>query len=93
MPPRPARHDRYGRPLPRLADAAQQDLTDSPANRTQRRRILRRIQATMEQHYPHLLQRAVSAEVTLSFKIVKGTIQEDVYLGIVWQYRDEEDVP
>ena len=44
----------------------------------------------MEEHYPHLLRPEVSAEVTLTFKVVRGTIQEDVYVGIVRQYRHQE---
>ena len=84
-------HDRYGRPLPPAEPAARQALAESPTNRAQRERILHRLQATMEEHYPYLLRPEVSAEVTLTFKVVHGTIQEDVYVGIVRQYRQHED--
>ena len=85
------RHDSYGRPLPRLTEAARQDLSDSEANLTQRDRLLHRLRATMDEHYPFLLRRDVSAEVTITFKVVRGTIQEDLYVGIVRHYRAEEE--
>lgn len=84
------RHDSYGRPLPRLTDAPRQDLSASDTNQEQRERIMQRLRATMEEHYPYLLRRDVSAEVTITFKVVRGTIQEDLYVGIVRHYRQEE---
>jgi hypothetical protein len=86
----PPRHDRYGRPVPHEEATARQEMAESPTNRAQRERILRRLQATLEEHYPSLLRPEVSAEVTLTFKVTRGTIQEDVYIGIVRQYRREE---
>ena len=83
MPTRLSRHDSYGKPLPRLADAARQDMSASTTNVEQRERLLRRLLATMEEHYPYLLRRDVSAEVTIAFKVVRGTIQDDLYVGIV----------
>ena len=85
------RHDSYGRPLPRLAETPRQDLSASDTNLEQRERIMQRLRATMEDHYPYLLQRDVSAEVTITFKVVRGTIQEDLYVGIVRHYRQEEE--
>ena len=84
------RHDPYGRPLPREEAPTRQELAESPTNRAQRERILRRLQATLEEHYPYLLRSEVNAEVTITFKVARGTIQEDVYIGIVRQYRREE---
>jgi hypothetical protein len=91
MASRLSRHDSYGRPLPRLTDAPRQDLTASATNVEQRERLLRRLVTTMEEHYPYLLRRDVSAEVTITFKVVHGTIQEDLYVGIVRHYRQEEE--
>lgn len=88
--PRP-HYDRYGRPLPTLADAPVRPLNDSDANTAQRALILRRVEATLEDHYPHLLRSNVSAEVTISFKVVHGTIQGELYVGILRLYRPEED--
>ena len=85
------RHDSYGRPLPRLTDAPRQDLAESATNVEQRERIMQRLQATMEEHYPYLLRRDVSAEVTMTFKVVRGMIQDDLYIGIVRHYRQEEE--
>ena len=91
MPGRLSRHDSYGRPLPRLTDAPRQDLAESATNVEQRERIMQRLQATMEEHYPYLLRRDVSAEVTMTFKVVRGMIQDDLYIGIVRHYRQEEE--
>lgn len=86
-----SRHDAYGRPLPRLTPSTRQDLSGSATNVEQRERLLHRLRATMEEHYPYLLRRDVSAEVTLTFKVVRGTIQDDLYIGIVRHYRQEEE--
>jgi hypothetical protein len=88
--PRP-RYDRYGRPLPRLADAPRSDLSGSETNVQQRERILRRLSATMDEQYPYLLRPDVSAEVTITFRVVRGTIQDELYVGIVRQYRQGEE--
>lgn len=66
-------------------------MTGSETNVAQRERLLHRLRATMEEHYPYLLRRDVSAEVTLTFKVVRGTIQDDLYVGIVRHYRQEEE--
>ena len=87
----PPRHDAYGRPLPPGEAPARQALAESPTNRAQRGRILHRLQATLEDHYPYLLRPEVSAEVTITFKVVRGTIQEDLSVGIVRQYRPREE--
>jgi hypothetical protein len=81
----------YGRPLPTGEATARPALAESVTNRAQRERILRRLEATMEEHYPYLLRPEVSADVTITFKVVRGTIQEDVYVGIVRQYRHQEE--
>ena len=86
MASRLSRHDSYGRPLPRLAEPAQ-----SQANEGQRERIMQRLRETMDEHYPYLLRRDVNAEVTITFKVVRGTIQEDLYVGIIRHYRQEEE--
>jgi hypothetical protein len=91
MASRLSRYDSYGRPLPRLTDAPRQDLAASATNLEQRERIMQRLRATMEEHYPYLLRRDVSAEVTITFQVVRGTIQEDLYVGIVRHYRQEEE--
>lgn len=94
----PPRHDRYGRPL-RHAEApgpssgagpTRPPLEESPTNQAQRARILRRLQDTLEEHYPYLLRPEVNADVTLTFRVVRGTIQEDMHVGIVRLYRREE---
>jgi hypothetical protein len=86
-----ARYDKYGRPLPTLVGPLPRDLAASEANLAEQARLLRRIQAKLEEHYPHLLREDVNADVTVSFKIVRGTMQDTAYVGIVWQYlRDEE---
>jgi hypothetical protein len=80
---RAARHDRYGAPLPELAEASRQALHDTPANLTQRRHI----QAVLEETYRVLLRRDMNADVTVSFKVVQGRIQDDVRVGVERQYR------
>ena len=82
------RHDSYGRPLPRLADTPPQDLTASATNLEQRERIFQLIRGMLDEHYPYLLRREVTAEVTLTFTVRAGTIQDDMYVGIVRKYRD-----
>ena len=92
MASRLSRHDSYGRPLPTLAQAAGQgDTAERPANVEQRERFLALVQGTMEEHYPYLLRRNVTAEVTITFTVVRGVIQDALYLGIVRKYRDGED--
>lgn len=99
MASRLSRHDSYGRPLPHVTEAGRQSLPRSPSgdvsasttNLEQRERILHRLRATMEEHYPYLLRRDVSAEVTITFKVVRGTIQDDLYVGIIRHYRQEEE--
>ena len=91
MASRLSRHDSYGRPLPHLSQPPRQDMAGSPTNMEQRERILHRLRATLEEHYPYLLRRDVSAEVTIAFKVVRGTIQEDLYVGIVRHYRQDEE--
>jgi hypothetical protein len=91
MASRLSRHDSYGRPLPHLTDAARQDLAASETNVAQQDRIMHRLRVLMDEHYPYLLRRDVSAEVTITFKVVRGTIQEDLYVGIVRQYRQQEE--
>lgn len=91
MPGRLSRHDSYGRPLPHLAEAPRHDLSASATNTAQRERILARVAALLDEHYPHLLRRDINAEVTLSFKIQRGTMQGDVYVVVEWHYRAEEE--
>jgi hypothetical protein len=85
-----SRYDRYGRPLPTLAMAAPQDMSQSPANHAQREHILLHVRRALEEHYPHLLRRDVTAEVTLTFKVVDGTMQREVFVSIRGQYRTED---
>ena len=42
---------------------------------------MQRLRATIKDHYPYLLRRDVSAEVTITFKVVRGTIQEEFVRG------------
>lgn len=92
MPAPHPRYDRYGRPLPTLAPtSSRRDMSDIGSNVEQRARILRRVETTLDEHYPHLLKENVSAEVTLSFKVVRGTIQGELYVGILRLYVPEED--
>jgi hypothetical protein len=90
--PRPQRHDSYGRPLPSLAEAARQaDTSERVSNVEQRERLLELLRTTMDEHYPYLLRRNVTAEVTIRFKVVQGVIQDDLYLSITRKYREGED--
>jgi hypothetical protein len=66
-------------------------MSGSEVNVDQRERILHRVQTTLDDHYPHLLRSNVSAEVTISFKVVQGTIQGELYVGILRLYRPEEE--
>jgi hypothetical protein len=91
MASRGPRYDKYGRPLPHLAALPPEDLGERTSNAEQRRRLLDRVQTLLDEHYPHLLRRDVSAEVTISFSIVRGMIQEHVFVGIIRQYRANED--
>lgn len=91
MPASRPRYDSYGRPLPTLAEASSwRNMAGSDANMGQRDRILRLVETTLDDNYPHLLRDNVSAEVTLTFKVVRGTIQGQVYVGIVRLYLPEE---
>ena len=83
-------HDRYGRPFASRETVSRQELAESPSNTAQREHLLRRLQDTLAEHYPHLLRRGVHAEVTISFKVEHGTIQPSFSIGIVRQYRREE---
>jgi hypothetical protein len=91
MASRAPRYDRYGRPLPGLADVPPPDLVERTSNALQRERILQRVRDTLDEHYPYLLRDAVSAEVTLSFSVVRGMIQEQLYVGIMRVYRPDEE--
>ena len=79
----PARHDRYGGPLPELTDAYREVLKNREANVLQRRRI----SAILEDLYDALLRRDIHAEVTVSFKVMSGIIQGEVKAGVVRQHR------
>ena len=85
------RHDSYGRPLPRLAERDPQDVSARPANQEQRERILEMVLGMLDEHYPYLLRREVTAEVTLSFTVRAGMIQDDMYVGIVRKYREARE--
>ena len=86
-----ARYDKYGRPLPHLAPLPPEDLTERTSNAQQRARIEHRVRMVLAEHYPHLLRRDVSAEVRITFTVVRGMIQEDLFVDIRRQYRGEED--
>jgi hypothetical protein len=75
--PRP-RLDRYGKPLPVLVDASKEDLSATPVNVAERKRMIEHLIAVVDLHTPHLLRRDVTAELTVSFRIVRGTMQDDV---------------
>jgi hypothetical protein len=85
------RRDRYGKPLPTLADASKADLSATPVNIAQRQRLLQRLAVALERHCPDLLHADVTADITVSFKIVRGTIQHTMSVGIVREYHHEEE--
>ena len=91
MADRAPRYDKYGRPLPHLAALPPEDLAERTSNAEQRERLLHRVRYALEEHYPHLLRRDVSAEVTIAFTVVRGMIQENMFVGIVRQYRADEE--
>lgn len=76
---RPLRHNRYGAPVPELAEASRQSLHETPGNLARRRHI----QAELEATYRVVLRRDSYAEVTVSFKVAAGRIQDDVRVGVV----------
>ena len=84
------RHDAYGRPMPHLTEA-EADTSARSSNVEQRERLLTLLRTTMEEHYPYLLRRNVTAEVTMTFRVERGVIQDTLYLGIVRKYREGED--
>ena len=90
MASRFSRHDAYGRPMPHLTEA-EADTSERSSNVEQRDRFLELLRSTMEEHYPYLLRRNVTAEVTLTFKVERGVIQETLYLGITRKYREGEE--
>jgi hypothetical protein len=75
--PRP-RHDQYGRPLPTLAPAASppapQAVLHSETNTAMRRQLL----WLLEHEYQDLFQCGMFAEVTLTLRVVDGTLQAEV---------------
>jgi hypothetical protein len=73
-----SRLDRYGKPLPALVDATKEDLSATPVNVTQRKRLIEHLIAVVDMHTTHLLRRDVTAKLTVSFRIVRGTMQDDV---------------
>lgn len=87
MPTPAFRRDSYGRPLPSLTEAHREVLLDRPSNIEQRKRLL----ALLEEQHHQLLRRDVSAEVTVTFKIVEGIIQADIYVGAVRHYRFQRE--
>jgi hypothetical protein len=88
---RRARYDRYGRPLPAPVPVQRQSMAETEANKAQRVRLLRLIDAKLDEQGPHLMRADVNAEVTLSFKVLGGTVQEHLKIAIVWQYPKTEE--
>lgn len=91
MAHRSHRHDLYGKPLPSLAETARLSLEDSAANTAQREHLLQRVRDVLDEHYPYLLRRGVHAEVTMTFRVVHGTIQDDLHVGIGRLYRLKDE--
>jgi hypothetical protein len=89
MAERRARYDRYGKLLPAPAPVPRRSMAETEANKAQRARLLRLIEAKLDEQAPHLLRADVNAEVTLSFKVGGGTVQESIKLAIVWQYQQD----
>jgi len=83
MASRPGRRDRYGRPLPTLVEASHESLYERPANEDMRRRIA----ALLNIYYDTLLHRDVNADVSVSFRVVDGVIQDDIRIGLNRMYR------
>jgi hypothetical protein len=91
MAERRARFDKYGRPLPAPVPVPRQSTAETEANKSQRARLLRLIEAKLDEQAPHLLRADVHAEVTLSFKVMSGTVQEAIRLAIVWHYQKDQE--
>jgi hypothetical protein len=72
-----------GAPYPRLAPASCVSMYGRPVNETQRRHIA----AFLEDLYHELLCRGTYADVSLSFKIVDGVIQQDLWANVTNHYR------
>jgi hypothetical protein len=91
MAERRARYDRYGKLLPAPVPAQRQSMAETEANKEQRARLLRLIEAKLDEQQPYLLRADVHAEVTLSFKVLSGTVQEQIKIAIVWQYPKDKE--
>jgi hypothetical protein len=83
MATRSGRRDPYGKPLPTLVEAAQESLYGRTTNEDLRRRIA----DLLNIYYDTLLRRDVSAEMSLSFRVVEGIIQDDLRVGLNRVYR------
>jgi hypothetical protein len=90
MAERRARYDRYGKLLPAPVPVQRQSMAETEANKDQRARLLRAIEAKLDEQAPHLLRADVNAEVTLAFKVLGGTVQETLRIAIVWHYPKDE---
>jgi hypothetical protein len=82
-----ARADAYGRPLPTVAPATRQDLSQSPQNQLMRRYVL----CLLEEGYRHLYRRGCWAEVTVRLQVKDGTVQSDVTVEVRQPHRHQPD--
>lgn len=88
MAARRVQHDRYGKPLPTLAQATPQpDTSARPSNVERRNRFLALLCATMDEHYPALLRQDVRAKVSITFTVLDGMIEDDFDVVIARKYR------
>ncbi len=81
------RYDSYATPLPELADARHEDLSERPQNRQMRQLMHQRLDEAVKP----LLRRGTFAEVTIRVKVIDGTIQRSIREGTERDHRHEPD--
>lgn len=85
MSAKPARHDRYGRPLPAVLPSLCPLSTDDARQRERRQALL----AFLEEEWPELLQRGCYAEVQVTASIQDGRVQREVQVFVTRHVRME----
>lgn len=85
MSSKPARHDRYGRPLPTVVAPADTYTASHVAQRERRLALV----AFLDEEWPELLHPGCYAEVQVTASIQDGRVQRDVQVLVTRRVRME----